>query len=698
MISLSVLQHLTRRIRTHIVEPTTLAGSGHPSSCLSAVELMSVLFFGGFFHQDITNFSYPFNDKFILSKGHAAPLLYALYEAAGVLSEKELMTLRTFDSRLQGHPTPLLPFVDVATGSLGQGLSVGLGMALGIKLKIKEMGLTIEREPRVFVLMGDSEMAEGQVWEAMECASYYKVNNLVGIVDINRLGQNGETHLGWNLKTYTKRVEAFGWRVIEIDNGHNLKEVHRALKKATEPTSAHMHKPIMLLAHTVKGRGVPFMEDKEGWHGKAIPKDQLQEALKTIGPYDAKIIGVITKPPSVDFKEQKEIKKLLYKLSAVIDSAPALIPASAPRQQARCARVGNPFARATYASTDKTYDAHDTIATRSAFGDALCDLGEENPLVVALDAEVGNSTYTERLKETHPSHFFELYIAEQNMVSVALGLSKIGYIPYLSTFAAFLTRAFDQIRIAQYSNATLNVVGSHAGSSIGQDGVSQMGLEDIAIMRSIRESTVLYPSDAVSAYKLTKAIASRPGINYLRTTRGKTPVIYDPDEEFPIGGCKLHYCYSGVSFSHFERREKSRPKGRNTRFARSLDSSHSLEMTFDAVIIAAGITLHEALKAQKLLEKKGKHTVVVDLYSIKPLDSSLLNRLIKGTKRVVVVEDHYEAGGIGEAILSALPAVHDTHYTFTHLCIRREPRSGTPEEIMRYEEIDAEGITQVFKK
>lgn len=651
MTSYDKLIQLTHRIRYNIVTSTTETGSGHTTSALSAVELTSVLFFGGFFKQDIANFNNILNDKFILSKGHAAPLLYSLYEAAGVLSHKEMLTLRKFNSPFQGHPTPQVPFVDVATGSLGQGLSIGLGMALGIRLKMKQLGLTPKREPTVWVLLGDSEMAEGQVWEAMEIASYYNVNNLVGIVDINRLGQSGETDLAWDVETYKKRIETFGWHVIEIKNGHNIEEIQKAFTKANALNTIRTQKPIMILARTIKGKGVPFLEDKQGWHGIPVPKDRLQEALDAIGPYDTKVKGIITKPPTVDLKLHNETNRVLKKLSFIIGG------------------------------TGGIYDKTHLIATREAFGDALSDLGTSNKKVVALDAEVGNSTYTERLKKTSPSHFFQMFIDEGNMVSVGLGLSKMGYVPFISTFAAFFTRAFDQIRMAQYSvstnstnltNSTINIIGSHCGVSIGADGASQMGLEDIAMMRSIRESTLLYPSDAVSTYKLTQTLASRTGINYLRTTRAKMPVLYDKNEEFPIGGLKIHYCHP--------------PRADDTRI--------------NAVIVAAGITLHEALKAQKILAKKKIYIIVVDLYSIKPLDSKTLLELVKKTKHIIVVEDHYEAGGIGEAVLSSLSSSRyplTTSHSFTHLCVRKEPRSGTMEELLRYEEIDAEAIIKIVE-
>ncbi|MCX6731932.1 MAG: transketolase [Candidatus Roizmanbacteria bacterium] len=534
----TILQTLARRIRCNIISSTTAAGSGHPTSSLSATELTTVLFFGGFLKQNVNNFQNPLNDKFVLSKGHAAPLLYSIYEAAGVLSQAELMTLRKFDSHLQGHPTPEVPFVDVTTGSLGQGLSVGLGMALGIRLKIKELQIQLKQEPTVWVLLGDSEMAEGQVWEAMEIASYYNVNNLIGIVDINRLGQSGETDLGWDIETYKKRIETFGWNVLEIKNGHNIEEIKKIFAKANTLNTVHTQKPTMILARTVKGKGVPFLEDKPGWHGKAVPKDRLQEALKAIGSYDKKVMGIIASAPLFDTEMQSKTADVLKKLNNFIGGTSKGHPAA--RTKLQPAGIGGFGALTGEITSDRIYEVNVPIATREAFGDALADLGKGNPQVVALDAEVGNSTYTERLRETNPTHFFQMFIDEENMVSVGLGLSKMGYVPYISTFAAFLTRAYDQMRMAQYSKPTLNIVGSHAGCSIGQDGISQMALEDISMMRSLRESTVLYPADAVSAYKLTQEMALRKGVNYLRTTREKTPVLYKNSEQFPIGGCKVH--------------------------------------------------------------------------------------------------------------------------------------------------------------
>lgn len=612
MTPLTDLQTLVKRVQKDIVTSTTAAGTGHPSSSLSAVQLITALFFGGYFKQDTIHPEYISNDRFVLSKGHAAPLLFSLYEAAGVITEKELLTLRKFDSRLQGHPTPEFPYADVTTGSLGQGLSVAVGMALGLQKK--------SPTSTVYVLLGDSEFAEGQNYEALQIAGHYKLTNLVTLLDVNRLGQRGETQLGWDIETYKRRVESFGWEAAVIENGNSLEEVSEAYKALL---TTKRTRPLMLIAKTKKGAGVSFMEDKDGWHGKPIPQSQLADALRDIGEFDEKILGTIAKP-----------------------------------------EVGDMTASAQSATTKLECKITLPMSTREAYGHALADVAKQNTNIIALDAETSNSTYAEFVKKETPEQFIESYIAEQNMVSMALGLSKVGYIPFASSFAAFLSRAFDQIRMAQYSKPNMTIVGSHAGCSIGPDGASQMALEDIAMMRSVRESVVLYPSDAVSTYVLTQTVASQTGLHYIRTTREKTPLIYPNDVQFPIGGLKIHNCHTDTND------------------------------IYDAVIIAAGITLHEALKAQKTLEEKQIHTIVVDLYSIKPLDGKTIAQLVQKTKKLIVVEDHYAAGGIGEAVLSSLSDSHTQSLKFVHLCVRKEPRSGTPEELMRYEEIDAASIVQ----
>ncbi len=741
MTSLEHLKALCVQVRRYILTATTQASSGHPTSSLSAVELMTTLFFGGFLQQDVNEFQNIHNDRVIFSKGHASPLLYSLYTTAGVLSQKELMTLRKFGSPLQGHPTPDLPFVDVATGSLGQGLSVGVGMALAMKniasksqilnlksqsnpnlkipkekndleFKVSDLGFT-KILPRVFVLLGDSEMAEGQNWEAMTVASKYKLGNLVGILDVNRLGQRGETLLGWDIHTYQKRIESFGWKTVVIEDGHNLKEISSIFN---DQFSKFDQRPLMFIAKTIKGKGCSIWENKNGWHGKPLTKEQLPAALKELGKVDFTLKGSIKKPQILKLKPQSNSesqilnakKRELFQITQKLTSY-YLKPMHPP--------VKN------YQLPTANYQLQNSYSTREAFGDSLSDLGENHKNIVVLDAETANSTYEDKFEKKYPERFFEMYIAEQNMVSTALGFSKMGYIPFVSTFAAFFTRAFDQIRMTQYSistynaqrisrnaqtiknvtryaihdtrdvvDLTLNIVGSHAGVSIGEDGSSQMGLEDIAMMRSIRESTILYPSDAVSAYKLTQEMAAHPGINYMRTTRMKTPIIYDEREEFKIGGLKIHQ--SKVKDPHFAKASR----GEQYIWSKPQTINYKLQTNnYRAVIIAAGITLHEALKAQTQLAEKGISVIVVDLYSIKPMDEKTITKLAQQTNHIVVVEDHYPGGGIGEAISSVLTAnykLRAINYHFSHLCVRKPPCSGTPEELLRYEEIDAEEIVK----
>jgi transketolase len=633
------LKKICRLVRYDILTATTKAGSGHPTSSLSAVELLVALLFGGFFRQ---------NDHLIFSKGHAAPLLYALYHAAGLISYDELLTLRTFNSRLEGHPTPRFPYVEAATGSLGQGLSIGLGMALGSNLNqagVSEAGVPTARTsgaisegnpkqaPRIWVLLGDSEMAEGQIWEAMEIASFYKLNNLIAILDVNRLGQRGETMLGWDLETYAKRIKSFGWTPFIIDDGHDLEKIIKVLKSCEDQDIKTLSQPICLIAKTIKGKGVSFLENKEGWHGKALDKEQLKQALKELAPIDLSIRGKTNLPryQKSNIKNQKNISKIK-----------------------------------NLNLTSQVFDLGSKYSTREAYGDALCQLGTENENVVVLDAEVSNSTYAEKFKKKFPERFFEMFIAEQNMVSAALGLEKQGFVPFASTFAAFLTRAFDQVRMSQYSfgdndlSPNIKLCGSHCGVSIGADGPSQMGLEDIALFRSLLKSVVFSPADATASFKLTQIMAENPGLFYLRTTREKLPVIYPPEEEFKIGGSKLL---------------RNPPNSK-------------------ALVIAAGITVHEALKAADKLAKEGTAITVLDLYSIKPIDLATIIRIIETVKNIIVVEDHYPAGGIAEAVLSELSKFNNlaSHINFIHLCVKKLPRSGSMEELLAYEEIDAQAI------
>ncbi|MGE5173450.1 MAG: transketolase [Betaproteobacteria bacterium] len=602
------LESIARLIRYYSLVMSTEAGSGHPTSSLSAADLMTGLLFGGTFRYDLDNPHHPNNDRLIFSKGHASPLFYSIWAAAGALTEKELLTFRKFDSPLEGHPTREFKYTEAATGSLGQGLSIGVGMAMNAKY--------IDKLPyRTYVLLGDSEMAEGSQWEAMEIAAFYKLNNLIGIMDVNRLGQRGETMYGHDLSVYKDRVAAFGWEPIVID-GHHMPQILTAYRQAMQSAE----KPVMIIAKTIKGKGVSFIEDKNGWHGKPLKKDELAKALQELEPIDRSVRGTIEKPEDKRPPEQKagEMKPVSY-------------------------------------ASDKP------VATRHAYGTALERIFPAYPGMVVLDAEVSNSTFSEIFKATYPERFFEMYIAEQNMVGAALGLSIRGNVPFVSTFSAFLTRAFDQIRMSQYSNANIKFCGSHAGVSIGEDGSSQMGLEDIALFRTLLNSVVLYPSDAVSAEKLVEEMARHKGIAYLRTTRKDTPIIYRNDEVFRIGGCKI------------------------------LKSSKSDV----AVVVAAGITLHEALKAYEELKKENILIRVIDLYSIKPLDVAALSRAARDTGAVITAEDHFAEGGVGEAVMSALSGTCVPVYA---LAVRKMPRSGKPDELLDFEGISSSRIIKTVKE
>jgi transketolase len=602
------LEKLTRLIRYFILASTTEAGSGHPTSSLSATDLMTVLLFGGFFRFDADDPEHPNNDRLVFSKGHASPLLYSLWAAAGKVTEKELLTLRKFGSRLEGHPTPAFPYADAATGSLGQGLSIGVGMALNAKY--------LDKLPyRTYVLLGDSEMAEGSQWESMEIAAHYKLDNLIGVLDVNRLGQRGPTMYERNLDIYKKRAAAFGWKAFTID-GHNLDEIFASYRKALRVKD----QPAMIIAGTIKGKGVSFVEDKNGWHGKALSREDYERAMKELGVVDTQIRGKISRPKSLK---------------------PEL-----PQPQA---------------AGDIDYDPDKPLATRKAYGRALKRIYPAFPDIVALDGEVSNSTYSEIFKEAYPERFFEMYIAEQNMAGTALGLATRKKIPFVSTFAAFLTRAYDQIRMSQYSEANIKFCGSHAGVSIGEDGPSQMGLEDIAMFRAMVDSVVLYPSDAVSADRLVAAAAKYRGIVYIRTTRKNTPIIYGKDDKFTIGGCKV---------------------------LRRSDS--------DAVtVVGAGITLHEALGAYEDLKKEGIPIRVVDLYSVKPIDQTALKEASIDTKAIITVEDHYPEGGIGDAVRSALAPQTAQVYS---LAVTKMPKSGKPDELLDYEGISKSAIIQKIKE
>lgn len=596
------ISQLAQLVRYYILTSTTKAGSGHPTSSLSAVDLMSVLFFNGYFRADIDDPAFANNDRLIFSKGHAAPLLYSLYTVAGAIQEDELYTLREFGSRLEGHPTTEFPYAEVATGSLGQGLSIGFGIALNAQYLDKLPYTT-------YVLLGDSEFAEGSNWEALQLAAQYKLHNLVGILDVNRLGQRGETMYGYDVKQYEKKIESFGWHTIVID-GHNLKQIDKAFQKAQSVKD----KPVMIIAKTIKGKGVSFLEDKEDKHGKALTEEELKSALQEMGEVDTALTGTIQKPETL-----------------------------------------SPFEQPVCAQSTNDVDLTKPIATRKAYGDALVALGAAYPDLVVLDAETSNSTYAETFKATCPDRFFEMFIAEQNMVGAATGLATRGKIPFVSTFAAFFTRAFDQIRVGQYSRSNINFVGSHGGVSIGEDGPSQMGLEDLSMFRSLIGSVVLYPSDYISTTQLVAQMAAAPGVCYMRTTRSATPVLYSQKDEFVIGGSK------------------------------TLHQSDQDQLT----IVAAGITVHEALKAYQEALSDGVHLRIIDAYSVKPIDKETLIQAAEETKAIVVVEDHFAEGGLGEAVMSALAQ----HAIPVHqLAVTKMPKSGSSEALLEYEEINASAI------
>src|ERR1700722_14880126 len=602
--ALDFVGEVAQQIRVDGIRASTKAGSGHPTSSMSAADLIAVLAARhlryDFARPDLAN-----NDHLIFSKGHASPLLYGMYKAVGAITDEELMTYRTFGSRLQGHPTPIIPWVDVATGSLGQGLAGAVGVALA--------GKYLDRLPfHVWVLCGDSELAEGSIWESLDKAGHYGLSNLTAIFDVNRLGQRGPTEYEWDLDICRRRVEAFGCRAIVID-GHDLVEIDEALASAR----ADGDRPSVVIARTIKGKGFKEIENKDGWHGKALPPDLAEKAIAELG--GIRDLRIHVRPPDdADSASSSETDK------------PVTLP--------------------TYAIGDK-------VATRKAYGDALQALGARHD-VVALDGEVSNSTHADEFKAAYPDRFFEMFIAEQQMVAGAVGLSVRGYVPFASTFAAFLSRAYDFVRMAGVSEVSIRLSGSHAGCEIGADGPSQMALEDIASLRAVHTSTVLYPSDAVSTAKLVAQMADLRGVSYLRTTRGAYPVIYENSEEFPVGGSKV---------------------------LRSSDA--------DAVtLIGAGVTLHACLDAADRLSSNGIACRVIDLYSVKPIDTPTLREATAATGgQVLVVEDHYPQGGIGAAVMEAL-ALEPTPPRVTHLAVRSLPGSGTPDELMATAGIDADAI------
>jgi len=595
---------MAQKLRRHSIEMTTEAGSGHPTTCMSCAEIMAELFFEEmrFDPADPTGKN---ADVFVLSKGHAAPILWAALKEAGAIDD-DLLTLRLHTSRIEGHPTPRNPWIRVTTGSLGQGLSAAAGMAWARKLDACKA--------RVYALLGDGECAEGSVWEAAQFASFNKLDNLCAIVDVNRLGQSGPTMYQHEMGVYEARFKAFGWDAIVVD-GHDLGVLRTAFGRARATTG----KPVAILAKTLKGKGVSFVEDKEGWHGKPLKKgDELQKAVAELGDTNVTLkVEARHYPPPTE----------------ILSRQPALTPA---------------------------YTGSEEVATREAYGAALAKLAKSAPQVVAIDGDTKNSTFAEKLKDVAPERFAEGYIAEQNMVGVALGMAAEGKIPFASSFACFLSRAYDFIRIAGCSAPShLVLVGSHAGVSIGEDGPSQMALEDLAMMRAITAATVLYPSDAVSAERLVETAAKTPGIIYIRTSRPKTKVLYANDETFPIGGSK------------------------------TLRTS-----TKDVVtVVAAGVTLHEALAAHDVLAKEGIAIRVIDLYSVKPIDAATLKLAARETKGIVSVEDHSVCGGIGEAVAAAASGTK-----VEILGVREVPRSGKPGELMKVHGISADAIVAAVKR
>ena len=603
---IELLKGIANQLRIHSIEATTAAGSGHPSSCCSAADVVAGLFFGHMKY-DAKNPHHFNNDRFILSKGHAAPLLYAAWAENGFVPVAELLKLRQFGNDLEGHPTPRLAFADVATGSLGQGLGVGVGMALAARQD--------KLDYNTYVLLGDGEIAEGAVWEAANLAGFYKLSNLIAIVDANRLGQSQATMFGHDINIYVKRFEAFGWRVETLDDGHDMEEIMEVLSGVGLD-----ERPLAIIAKTYKGAGVSFIQDKEGWHGKPLSKDEAAQAIAELSPNAKSGLGVAIPAPTA--------------LPAPNLAAPASYPAI-------------------------SYKLGDQIATREAYGAALVRIGEADERVVAMDGDTKNSTYAEKFFKQFPDRFTECFIAEQNLVAVAIGFATRGHVPFVSTFATFFTRAADQIRVAGISSANVKLVGSHVGISIGEDGPSQMALEDLAVMRAIVGSTVLYPAEAVATEKLLEQMASHQGVCFLRTSRPKTPVIYGNDEQFPIGGAKV--------LRHGDK----------------------------ATVVAAGVTLFEALKAADILKAEGINISVVDAYSIKPLGKKEILAAAKNTNHTVItVEDHYAEGGLGDAVAGELSSegvkVHK-------LAVNGLPRSGHAAELMAAFGIDAAAIVKKVK-
>jgi transketolase len=592
----SALKNVATRLRIDSLRSTTEAGSGHPTSCFSAAEIMAAVFFAEM-RFDPKDPRHPGSDRFVMSKGHAAPILYAAWAEAGAIDRAELLELRRIDSDLEGHPTPRLPFVDVATGSLGQGICAAVGIALNAR--------RITSDYRTYVLLGDGESAEGSVWEAADVAAIDRLDNLCGITDVNGFGQSGPTMWPHDMEQFARRWRAFGWHAIVID-GHDPQAILDALSEARRTTG----RPTMILARTIKGKGVSFVEGKDGWHGKPLKGEEAQKALAEL---EAQLL------PGVTIDLAREIQR--PPAMPQEPSAPRAVPAPA-------------------------YEVGDKVATREAYGTAIAKLGEADSRVVALDADVKNSTFSDKFERALPDRFYQSFIAEQAMIGAAMGLAARGAIPFPSTFACFLARAADFVRMAAISQVGIKMAGSHAGVSIGEDGPSQMALEDLAMCRAQPNIAVLYPCDAVSAERLVVLAAYHPGPAYIRTSRPQTPVIYGNDEVFEIGGLKV-----------------LRQSGDDV-----------------ATVIGAGVTVFEALKAYDALKAKGTAIRVIDLYSLSPIDAQALVAAARATSgHLITVEDHYPAGGIGDAVAAA---VADAGFTVHRLAVREIPRSGKPDELL----------------
>jgi len=610
--AIAALRNVATRLRIDSVRSTTKAGSGHPSTCCSAADVVAVLFCGEM-RYDPTDAERPDNDRFILSKGHAAPLLYAAWAEVGIVSREATLTLRELTSDLEGHPTPRLPWVDLATGSLGQGLAAGVGSALNAR--------RIGSDYRTYVMLGDGEMAEGSVWEAAQSGQFHQVDSLCAIIDLNGLGQSRETQFGHDAGNVAARWTAFGWHAIVVD-GHDIAAVQAAFAEAR----ATKGKPSVLVARTLKGKGISVMEGKPGWHGKALKADEADAAVAEL---EAQLVPEEGGP------------------SLTIPSPSGV--------------VARPDPAAPRDVEVPAYTKGELVATREAFGTALAKLGAADARVVALDADVKNSTFSDRFEKAFPERFYQAFIAEQVMVGMAMGLAARGAIPFAATFAAFLTRAADFVRMAGISQVNVKFAGSHCGVSIGEDGPSQMALEDLAMFRGVPGCAVLYPCDAVSTEKLMAAAAAHPGMAYVRTSRPKTPVIYDPTEAFPVGGSKV------------------------------LRASAADVLT----IVTAGVTVFEALGAAEAVAADGVHVRVIDLYSVKPVDAATLLTAGRETGLLLTVEDHYSAGGIGDAVCEVV-APHGVRVE--RVAVPGVPRSGTPEELMDVNGLSARALTETVRR